>query len=875
MSMSCCKLPLPPASGLAFGVIAAMAMLASPSAFAVPRLNLTEGMAGSRTLVLSIDEPVNLADLRSIQVEGYDVEQVTWIEEDSLVLSPLVIDLTAKGAPRIREVIPNQKVLQLEAPLFFVPKSGQILADTAFGGVLCRILSASSDGPTLGITRRWLVTYEPAAMEDVFISADLRFRSTFDMTVIAGDSMETGNMLGLMSDSTLASAQFTFGWTNARIKLRPELSGRIKVTRSRIEAFDLGLHGLAEAAGRFRLDLKGKGRFAWERILQAQTAVTIPLGHGVQLRAAHTPTLAVQAVAEDSVLMGESGFRLQQNLRSGPSALPGGQPFGDAKLGYEIFPSDSSRGSGKIHFQVKSQLEVKFGASDFHRISLVHEATLMQEVHSGLEGPQGALPWRQRQIKLGGSLSLDQRLDSAIGVAGVKGARGWLLYNRELPLLAPPKMMAAQVLKGDAYRGEGQKFFLACQAQPKADWYTVQGLMPAATLAAGGHLGAGGNLASGGVWVNLIEKASMPRIRLPDFSLPGMIAPLRIRVVAGNAYGQSQPYPLEGLVLPKPNRPPYSPIALLPENDVVADTTLRLSWKASDPDSGTTLTYRLLLDTRNPPLNVVATHLADSAYLASDLAPATAYYWRVRVSDGTDSSESAVKSFKTRAAEPEPITVPMNASAGNPWVFLPKGSFVREDGVKVTVGPLYMQKYEVNQGDYRDIMGENPSFRTHDSLPVERVTWDEAQAYCKNLGGRLPTEAEWEYASRGGKPGLAWEKGKAADYAWYRANAEGRTRKVGRLKPNGYGLHDMAGNVFEWVEDWYGPYDAKASEHPQGPVEGTARVIRGASWYSEAASLTPGNRFFNRPGFRNYKVGFRCVEEGPSTPTTAGISPEQ
>lgn len=836
------------------GLALASLTLGAASAWAAPRMQVVDGTLGSRTVVLSIDEAVSITDLRSIQVEGYDVEQATWIEsDDSLTLSPLLIDLTAKGAPRIREIIPNQKFLWLDAPLFFVPKSGQILADTAFGGVLCRIVMATAEGPASGVTRRWKVIFETASVEDVFVSADLKFRSTFDMSLAIPDSIEAGNMLGLLPDSTLTTAPFAFGWANTRVKLRPELSGRIKINQSRIEAFDMGLQGLAEAAGRFKLHLNGRGRFAWERALKAPMPIAIPLGHGVQLRAAHTPMLAVQATSEDSVLMGATGFRLEQRLKTGA----GKQPYGDAKLGYELFPSDSSQGSGQIHFQVKSLLEVNVGASDYHRISLVHEATLTSSVLGS-----DAQVWRQRQIKLGGSLSLDQRLDS------VSGARGWLLYNRELPLLAPPRLVTAALHKGESqrtefgrsegWRHESTKLFVLCQAQPKADWYGLQALMPGSND-----------------WVTLGERSLHPRIRLPDFTLPGQVAPLRIRVVAGNGYGQSPPFPLEGLLLPKPNRPPMPPFALLPDTDAVTDTYLRLSWKGQDPDSGSNLIYKLLLDTVNPPAKVMVSGLSDSNFAASHLKPATTYYWRVRSSDGMDSSESVVKSFKTRAAEPEAMAQPMHASAGNPWVYLPRGHFLREGRIKVTVGPLYMQKYEVNQADYRRLMGENPSFRTHDSLPVERVTWEEAQAYCGLLGGRLPTEAEWEYASRGGKSEAAWLKGKPADYAWYRANADGRTRKVGQLKPNAFGLHDMAGNVFEWVEDWYGPYDEKAAENPHGPEQGTARVIRGASWYSEAASLAPGNRFFNRPGFRNYKVGFRCVEERTARPTTAQISESQ
>jgi formylglycine-generating enzyme required for sulfatase activity len=204
-------------------------------------------------------------------------------------------------------------------------------------------------------------------------------------------------------------------------------------------------------------------------------------------------------------------------------------------------------------------------------------------------------------------------------------------------------------------------------------------------------------------------------------------------------------------------------------------------------------------------------------------------------------------------------------------VFVPKGAFRREDGKMVQVGPLFMGKYEVTQGEYEKITGRNPSYRLQDSLPVDRVTWDEADAFCRETGGRLPTEAEWEYAARAGSAtAYYWGDGDPGQYAWYRDNSDDRTQKVGLKKPNAWGLHDMAGNVFEWVQDWYADYDSTELDHPKGPAAGTAKVIRGASWYSEAASLNLSARFNNRPGFRNFKVGFRCARDVEHT-AAAGL----
>jgi formylglycine-generating enzyme required for sulfatase activity len=119
---------------------------------------------------------------------------------------------------------------------------------------------------------------------------------------------------------------------------------------------------------------------------------------------------------------------------------------------------------------------------------------------------------------------------------------------------------------------------------------------------------------------------------------------------------------------------------------------------------------------------------------------------------------------------------------------------------------------------YRRVIGKNPSyFRDFRgaSLPVESVTWSEAQAYCKAVGMRLPTEAEWEYAARGGNASSRY--GVLAEIAWFTRNSGNRTHDVARELPNGYGLYDMLGNVWEWVEDWGdGAYEPSHKTDPSG-----------------------------------------------------------
>jgi formylglycine-generating enzyme required for sulfatase activity len=205
----------------------------------------------------------------------------------------------------------------------------------------------------------------------------------------------------------------------------------------------------------------------------------------------------------------------------------------------------------------------------------------------------------------------------------------------------------------------------------------------------------------------------------------------------------------------------------------------------------------------------------------------------------------------------------------------------------VTVKSFYMGKYEVTQKEWVAIMGSNPSSFKGDNLPVERVSWNEAVEYCNKLslkegltpayrgsvdslvcnfnasGYRLPTEAEWEYAAKGGnKDYISYEYsgGKGVDgVAWYSGNSGNKTHPVGTKQPNSLGLYDMSGNVWEWCWDWKGNYSSGSQTNPVGASSGAYRVSRGGSWYNGAAGVRSALRFDYTPSGRNNALGFRLV----------------
>ena len=164
----------------------------------------------------------------------------------------------------------------------------------------------------------------------------------------------------------------------------------------------------------------------------------------------------------------------------------------------------------------------------------------------------------------------------------------------------------------------------------------------------------------------------------------------------------------------------------------------------------------------------------------------------------------------------------------------------------------------VTQAAYQKVTGKTPSHFNGSHLPVEKVSWEEARDYCTAVGGRLPTEAEWEHAARGS---VAARSGNLDDIAWHGGNSVSKTHPVAQKAANAFGLHDMLGNVWEWTADWYGEYQSGESRDPQGPWDGTEKVLRGGSWDYLPSFVRASCRSRVVPGVRYLNFGFRCVWE--------------
>ncbi|MBI2300079.1 MAG: formylglycine-generating enzyme family protein, partial [Armatimonadetes bacterium] len=243
-----------------------------------------------------------------------------------------------------------------------------------------------------------------------------------------------------------------------------------------------------------------------------------------------------------------------------------------------------------------------------------------------------------------------------------------------------------------------------------------------------------------------------------------------------------------------------------------------------------------------------------AATLPADWPPAYLEKWRNRLPKGL---------YRIRAIDGMPqVLIP----AGEFLMGSPRGQFGEADErpqKRVYESAFWIDQHEVTVGQYRRFCRaagkQMASGNSDDTHPVVNVDWNDADAYAKWAGGSLLTEAQWEKAARGGLEGMAYPWGNEFDEA--KANNGNGTKPVASYAPNGYGLFDMAGNVWEWCADWYYAawYAKMPTKDPVNTTQSGGRVVRGGSWGSDASYLRVADRGYG-PVYRHGDVGFRCCE---------------
>jgi formylglycine-generating enzyme required for sulfatase activity len=343
----------------------------------------------------------------------------------------------------------------------------------------------------------------------------------------------------------------------------------------------------------------------------------------------------------------------------------------------------------------------------------------------------------------------------------------------------------------------------------------------------------------------LFTSALLNALKQPGLTLDGVFNKVRAEVSSS-----------------RPTQVPWSTSSVVNEFYFFGPVTVNTSAKSDAAAE----TWALIKDSQNPDdFEEFA-----KAYPNSDFAAGA----RIRAGQLRRAAAPAVKRVEPRLAyapEPRAVQTVVNSKDGLTYVWIQPGSFTMGcsagdgecDGdekpthrVRITKG-FWIGQTPVTQVSYQRVKGTNPSNFKGDNRPVEQVTWNEAVGYCSAAGGRLPTEAEWEYAARAGTTGERY--GDADQIAWYSGNSDNQTHDTKQKQPNGWGLYDMLGNVRQWIADWYGSYSGEEQTDPRGASMGDAKVLRGGSWAGKPSNLRASGRFRDAPMNKFAYAGFRCV----------------
>jgi len=240
------------------------------------------------------------------------------------------------------------------------------------------------------------------------------------------------------------------------------------------------------------------------------------------------------------------------------------------------------------------------------------------------------------------------------------------------------------------------------------------------------------------------------------------------------------------------------------------------------------------------------------------------YYMQSGVFGSTHTYTANGVSFEMVKVEGGTFTMGATSEMKDPWDD-------EKPSHQVTLSSYSIGQTEVTQALWKAVMGSNPSSFKGDNLPVECVSWNDCKTFISKLNSltdknfRLPTEAEWEFAARGGNNSKHYQysgSNNLGDVAWYDGNSGSKTHAVATKQANELGIYDMSGNVWEWCSDWYGNYSSSSQTNPTGPNSGTNRVIRGGSWDFHAGACRSSNRLGIDPGYRFNFLGLRlCLSE--------------
>lgn len=790
---------------------------------------IVKAIPGENTLTIQLPDTNNKLNLQEVRVKGHTIRTAAIVEEsihNPIRFQPQVIDLTQDPGSKISAYDSISGILQVRT-VSQVYKPGQVLLDTSLGGKCLYILAILSSTYTSG-ANLYALQSRPARLEEVI------YKGSFKFALQAGKKFTFQNIPPVMVLDSQKVARFKLDYSKLAVGFFPQINGAIEILNGQRVQESLEWGGYLEFTGMLQMEKWDSLPFQYSLPLVKAVEFKIPVKSGYSISffqelkfeldfASPQPYTYIQLPFQEKINFGAMGIKKSEKWNFASSSLE----LVKIKNTYPHSPSINS-GTSQLRLSYQSKIGLQV-SPDF-------------KFETGISADYSSIHAYQPLF----GINVNRRVNtySWVGFSNKELKENFQKLNLQEspPLLEGPpvgKISPEAMLKSPT------SLVLRWSNNSKAERYWVQQKIYDS-------------------WTPVRFTADT-KIEVSDLT-PG--SQYVFRVLPLNFYGVGEP---ESLMVRTPNKnnPPVITFLQKPNGESLSADSITLQWQAHDPDSLDRITYQIFLDTLSPPTVPYTKSSSNSNLVISKLLAGKNYFWFVEAFDGTNISRSPIYKFSTKKdASNSPNATPIAPekefpkSPGPNWVYIDSGSYFRENQSKVFLNPYFIQKTEVTQKSYQKLMGKNPSFRRGEFLPVESVSWYEAQKYCDLIDAKLPTEAQWEFAARSGKYNRTnLSKIEADTEAWYYENSENQTHPVSIKKPSPLGIHDMAGNVFEWTLDWYENLPNLNQRNPQGPTTGITKVTRGGSWYSDFNGLQPTVRTPFRPKLSSYKLGFRCVKE--------------
>ncbi len=337
-------------------------------ASALGQLQVERAAVGQRILVLTVDDSIQAPDLSKLRIDGYEIENAMFVDEagPGTRFAPGYLDMTDSEKGRILEYAPVPGSLLVEFPAAFAPQTGMVLGDTAFGGLLRKIVEVDPQFQIGPVGRIWHLRTAEAGIPDAVLDCDISFRTRVDFNLALADLAQSQDVAGSVGipdpatgDTASTSGTMDIGMKGAQILFQPAVSGRIRIRGGNVEAFNVKVAGDCEVMAQLRATVYGAGDFDFEMELPGKGAQVLPLGSGLFVRMQQRPFLRLESQSQDELFSAQADFRIRNSIK-GELGFGDGQwrPLAENKMTWSQKGFSPVSGGGVFKMSLKPRVEM-------------------------------------------------------------------------------------------------------------------------------------------------------------------------------------------------------------------------------------------------------------------------------------------------------------------------------------------------------------------------------------------------------------------------------------------------------------------------------------------------------------------------------------